>query len=104
VVLNGVMSSWLYVKSAVSQESVFGSVLFLIYVNDIDDGLFCKISKFADETKIASKVTMTPGRKTLQSYLDRLACWVSKWQSIIHPKQQRSRSVFNEWPTIFCSE
>ena len=80
VVLNGVLSSWLNVKSGVPQGSVLGPVLFLIYVNDIDDGLTCKISKFADDTKIASKITTTLDKETLQSDLDRLACWASKWQ------------------------
>ena len=80
MVLNGVLSSWLNVKSGVPQGSVLGPVLFLIYVNDIDDGLTCKISKFADDTKIASKITTTLDKETLQSDLDRLACWASKWQ------------------------
>ena len=80
VVLNGVASCWLNVKSGVPQGSVLGPVLFLIYVNDIDDGLTCKISKFADDTKIASKVNTALDRETLQSDLDRLAAWANEWQ------------------------
>ena len=80
VVLNGVSSIWLSVKTGVPQGSVLGLVLFLIYFNDIDDGITCKISKFADDTKIASKVTTAFDKETLQSDLDRLACWASKWQ------------------------
>ena len=80
MVLNGVASCWLNVKSGVPQGSVLGPVLFLIYVNDIDDGLTCKISKFADDTKIASKVNTALDRETLQSDLDRLAAWANEWQ------------------------
>ena len=80
VVINGASSSWLKVKSGVPQGSVLGPVLFLIYVNDIDDGLVCKVSKFADDTKIASKVTTTQDRETLQSDLDQLTRWANKWQ------------------------
>ena len=80
VVLNGVSSKWLKVKSGVPQGSVLGPILFLIYVNDIDDGIICKISKFADDTKIASKVTSTLERETLQSDLNRLVSWASEWQ------------------------
>ena len=64
VVLNGVSFQWLNVKNGVPQSSVLGPVLFLIYVNDINDGITCKISK------IASKVTTTIGREVLQSDLD----------------------------------
>ncbi len=46
-------------KSGVSQGSFLGPLLFLSYVNDFDDGLTCKVSKFADDTKIASKVIST---------------------------------------------
>ena len=62
VVLNGASFEWLNVKSGVSQGSVLGPALFLIYVNDIDDGITCKISKFIDDTKTASKVTTTIDR------------------------------------------
>ncbi len=80
VVLNGVSSKWLKVKSGVPQGSVLGPILFLIYANDMDDGITSKISKFADDTKIARKVTTTHGRETLQSDLDQLVSWTSEWQ------------------------
>ena len=60
---------------------MLGPVLFLIYVNDIDDGITCKTSKFADDTKLASKVTMTFDREVLQSDLDRLTTRANKWQT-----------------------
>ena len=80
VVLNDVSSQWLNVKIGVPQGSVFDPVLFLIYVNDIDDGITCKILKFADDTKIASKVITTIDREVLQSDLDRLTSWANKWK------------------------
>ena len=89
VVINGFMSSWLDVKSGVPQGSVLGPILFLIYVNDIDDGLNCKVSKFADDTKIACKVTTTRERETLQSDLDRLTHWANEWQMKFNIKKCR---------------
>ena len=80
VVINGNSSDWRDVISGVPQGSVLGPILFIIYVNDIDDGLNSKISKFADDTKIASKVTTTGDRDNLQNDLDRLANWAHKWQ------------------------
>ncbi len=55
-------------------------MLFFIYVNDIDDGLTCKVSKFADDTKIARKVTTTLDEEALQSDLWRIARWAKQWQ------------------------
>ncbi len=80
VVINGISSGWRGVKSGVPQGSVLGPVLFLIYVNDLDDGLSCKVSKFADDTKIASKVISTLDKEFLQRDHDKLSNWARDWQ------------------------
>ncbi len=52
---------------------------FFIYVNDLDDGLTCKISKFADDTKIA-KVITTFDKELFQRVLDKfkqLGSWLA---------------------------
>lgn len=63
VVTNRAPSYWLEVRSSVPQGSVIGPMLF-IYVNHINNGLTCKMLKQADNTKIASKVTMAWHSKT----------------------------------------
>ena len=50
VVINGSQSDWCGVSSGVPQGSVLGSVLFLIYINDIDSAVDTLIKKFADDT------------------------------------------------------
>ena len=72
VVINGTSSEWQNVISGVPQGSVLGPILFLVYVNDIDEGLSCKISKFADDTKIASRVITTTDKEAFQTNLERL--------------------------------
>ena len=80
VVINGKASDWRNVLSGVPQGSVLGPILFTIYVNDMDEGLTCKISKFADDTKITGRVTSADEKALLQSDLDRLVNWSKKWQ------------------------
>ena len=80
VVINGTTSSWRDVMSGVPQGSVLGPILFLIYINDIDEGLMCKVSKFADDTKIATKVTTSHDKEKLQTDIDHLVSWANKWQ------------------------
>ena len=47
--LNGQRSGWTEVRSGVPKGSVLGPLLFTVFIDDIDEEVFCEISKFADD-------------------------------------------------------
>ena len=79
VVLNGEMSSWKDVLSGVPQGSVLGPVLFLIYVDDLDNDVVNKLLKFADDTKLFGIVSDNQQCTVLEQDLSKIINWSDKW-------------------------
>jgi ribonuclease P/MRP protein subunit RPP40 len=68
--------------SGVSQGSVLGPLLFVVYINGIDSHrCSCTtIQLFADDAKLHNEIDIRFGSLTLQQILDRLANWASEWR------------------------
>ena len=68
----------------VPQGSVLGPILFLIYINDLEDDISSKVLKFADDTKVFRKVTNDTDEQSLQDDLDTLVKWSEKWEMLFN--------------------
>ena len=84
VIVEGEISNWKPVLSGVPQGSVLGPILFLIFINDLDDDLSSKVLKFADDTKVFRTVKTDTDKDTLQDDLTKLVKWSEKWQMLFN--------------------
>ena len=64
------------VKSGVPQGTILGPLLFILYINDLPDGLNCFASLFADDLKI---LVAASDRIKAQEDLDYLTKWQETW-------------------------
>ena len=90
VVLNGQTSDWRKINSGVPQGSVLGPLLFLIFINDLPDGItsLCKI--FADDTSLFSKVyDIDISPKELNSDLEKVGKSAFQWKMQFNPDPNR---------------
>ena len=71
VSVEGETSAWTAVHSGAPQGSVLGPLLFLIYINDLEDEVASNILKFADDTQIFRRVQTRQECRTLQDDLNR---------------------------------
>ena len=78
VTVEGGKSSWTTVHSGVPQGPVLGPLLFIIYINDLDNTVGSNIIKFTDGTKMFRKVRPGQDSQVLQEDLDSLVRWSKK--------------------------
>ena len=82
--MDGEVSSWRSVLSGVPQGSVLVPILFLIYINDLEEGITGKIMEFADATKLFRKTKEIGDKKKLQEDINKLVNWSEKCQMLFN--------------------
>ena len=86
VVLNGQYSSWANVNAGVPQGSILGPLMFLIYINDLSDGLVSDEKLFADDTSLFSVVhDVNTSANDLNKDLASINNWAYQWKMSFNP-------------------
>ena len=86
-VLEGGSSSEIPVNSGVPQGSVFGSLLFLLYIHDLPENIHSQVRLFADYPAIYIKVNNHADSDALQQDLDILQTWENLWDMDFNPSK-----------------
>ena len=79
VVIGEECSGWMPVTFGIPQGSVLGSMLFVIYINDLPETVRSDVYLFADDTKIFKALNSDNDKDILQSDLTNLMDWSEKW-------------------------
>ena len=113
VLLNGQESSWLPIKAGVPQGSILGPLLFLIYINDLPDGLNSIAKLFADDTSLFS-IVQDPNEsaKYLNLDLSVISQWAYQWKMLFNPdpKKPAHEVIFSRkknevtYPSVFYND
>lgn len=87
VVVNGTSSKPAPVLSGVPQGTVLGPILFLIYINDITEGIRSKLRLFADDALLYCPIKTEADHVQLQQDLKTLENWAEKWDMKFNAKK-----------------
>ena len=85
--LNGEDSEWTNVGSGVPQGSVLGTLLFNIFIDDINRGVINNILKFADDTKLFGRVNTMEEIASMQEDINKLQQWANTWKMSFNTKK-----------------
>ena len=86
-VIKNECSSWMKVTSGVPQGSVLGPIMFVVYVNDLADGIDSHINLFADDAKLMRQVQDENDCIILQRDIEKLRDWCGTWQMEFNVKK-----------------
>ena len=90
VVLNGHTSSWRPVMAGVPQGSILGPLLFLIYINDLPNGLKSNAKLFADDTSLFTIVKdKNESTNVLNNDLSLISKWAYDWKMLFNPDPKK---------------
>jgi hypothetical protein len=93
VVVDGEASQYADVLSGVPQGTVLGPLLFLAFINDLPNNLNSKVRLFADDCILYRPIVSHNDSLILQSDLDKLHAWETRWQMEFHPGKCKAMHI-----------
>lgn len=75
--------------SGVSQGTVIGPLLFLIYINDLPDNISRNVCLLASDCVIYRKLTIDSDLLTLPNDVQAITNWCKTWQMFLNPIKRR---------------
>ena len=86
VLLNGQCSNWQPILAGVPQGSILGPLFFLMYINDLPDGLKSNVKLFADNTSLFSVVkNKEESASDVTNDLDMISKWTYNCKMSFNP-------------------
>ena len=77
VVLEGISSSSIQVTSGVPQGTILGPLLFILYLNDLPDGITSQVRLLADDCMLYREIKTLDDNQKLQNDINKLCNWES---------------------------
>ena len=103
VVIGNEMSSACQVNSGVPQGSIVGPTLFILFLNDITEGLTpdTNITMYADDTKLWRRINTKDDHWILQRDINHLLNWAASNNMIFHPSKSHVLPIYRGNSTSF---
>ena len=100
--------------SGVPQRSVLGPILFLVYINDLPDGINPLYKVFTDDSFLLSKVyDINESVSKRYAHLEKISYWVYQWKMQFNPDPNKQGNEVNfsrkpnsnnlSYPSIKCN-
>ena len=80
VVIDGYASHHSKVKSGVPQGTVLGPLMFLLYINDINQNISSSLRMFADDCVLYRTITNEHEKQELQNDINKVTNCANTWQ------------------------